>query len=61
MANEFHLDVDPNDPRNVPNADQLPSLTEVPEADPNPAPVSKVRIREGNLEIIGRDPNDPRA
>jgi hypothetical protein len=60
MASEQHLDKDPNDPRNVPNASKLPSLKDVPEADPNPAPQFKVKD-ELSIQNVGWDPNDPRA
>lgn len=56
----MHLRKDPNDPRNVPNSDVLPLLTEVPEADPTPVAVGKVEDENG-VQHIGRDPNDPRA
>lgn len=56
----MHLRKDPNDPRNVPNSDVLPLLTEVKELEPTSVPVSEVEDVNG-VQHIGVDPNDPRA
>lgn len=60
MADKQHLKRDPNDPRNVPNSDVLPLLTEVPEAEPTPVAQSEVE-NENGVQHVGVDPNDPRA
>jgi hypothetical protein len=55
-----HLDRDLNDPRNVPNSDELPLLTEVPEAEPTP--VEQFKVKDAlSIQNVGWDPNDPRA
>ena len=62
MASEQHLDRDPNDPRNHPMGQVLPTLDEVPEAEPTPVPQFKVKDPTINsIQNIGWDPNDPRA
>jgi hypothetical protein len=60
MSNTLHLDVDPNDPRNLEKGQKLASLNEDPEAPKTPVAVSKVR-GENFTQHLGRDPNDPRV
>lgn len=56
---QMHLDRDPNDPRNVPNADALGSLNEDPEL-PVVLP-EVVDVEDGNAVVhLGVDPNDVR-
>ena len=60
MESEQHLDRDPNDPRNNPKGQVLPTLDEVPEAEPNPA--KKFKVKDAlSIQNVGWDPNDPRA
>lgn len=60
MGSKQHLDKDPNDPRNFPNADKLPSLKVVPEAEATP--VEQFKVKDAlSIQNVGWDPNDPRA
>jgi hypothetical protein len=55
-----HLDRDPNDPRTLTPAGQLPTLDEVPEAPATPVGKSEVEDEHG-IQHVGVDPNDTRA
>lgn len=55
-----HLNVDPNDPRNVPPAKALPVLSDVPEAAVK-LPEVVVSVEGATTTRVGLDPNDPRV